>query len=180
MVRRAIGPLLGWDAAEHDAAYARAEQLLRDSLTPEQLAFYTERGYLSVPSKLYPGRTYRVDGWRPVAVFEDGEFTGAICLRPREHLPGPDVVLARKLLIEGAEESFLEAGNWLSPAWRPASAAPTILLVIVVLIPWLFQAHPVLGSAGAIAALLAVVVSFVLAARRRARQVARRRRRAPA
>lgn len=146
MVRRGIGPFLAWDHEEHEAAYDRAQELLRDSLTPEQGAFYEEHGYLEIPSRLHPGRIYRVDGWRPVAVFEDGEFRGAICLRPREHLPGPDVVLARKLLIEGAEGEFLRAGNWLSPAWRPASAAPTILLCLIILIPWMVQ----LPKAGAV------------------------------
>lgn len=153
-MRRGIGPFLAWDATEHEAAYERAQGLLRDSLTPEQQAFYEQHGYLEVPSNLYPGRIYRVDGWRPVAVFEDGEFRGAICLRPREHLPGPDVILARKLLIEGAEEEFLHSGNWLSPAWRPASAAPTILLCLIVLTPWIVQLPQAgavgLGAAGAL------------------------------
>lgn len=156
MVR--IGTLLSWDAEGQEAAYERAETLLRESLTPEQHAFYEQHGYLEVPSRLHPGRIYRVDGWRPVAVFEEGEFRGAICLRPREHLPGPDVVLARKLLIEGAEEEFLRAGNWLSPAWRPASAAPTILLCLIVLTPWLVHL-PRAGSIG-----LGAAVGLVLLA----------------
>lgn len=147
MVRRGVGPFLAWDPAEHEAAFERAQALLRDSLTADQQTFYEQYGYLEIPSRLHPGRTYRVDGWRPVAVFEDGEFRGAVCLRPREHLPGPDVVLARKLLIEGAEEEFLRAGNWLSPAWRPASAAPTILLCLIILIPWMAQL-PMAGVVG--------------------------------
>lgn len=161
MVRRTLGPLLAWDAAEHEAAYERAETLLRDSLAPEQYEFYQRRGYIELPSRLYPQRTYRVDGWRPIAVFEEDRFVGAICLRPREHLPGPDVVLARKLLIEGAEEDFLRAGNWLSPAWRPASAAPMILLCLLVLAPFLYQL-PQYGPAGlGFGALFGIVPLFV-------------------
>lgn len=156
MVRRAFGSLAGGEAGEQEAAWERAEALLRDSVTPKQYASYEASGYLEIPSRSYPGRVYRVDGWRPVAVFEHGQFVGAICIRPREHLPGPDIVLARKLLIEGAEEEFLRSGNWLSPAWRPASAAPTMLLILIVLSPWLvhLQQLGVPGMAGGAVALL--------------------------
>lgn len=173
MVRRAFGPLLGWEAVEHDAAWECAEGLLRDSLTPEQYSAYVRRGYLEVPSRRFPGRVYRVDGWRPVAVFEHGQFTGAICIRPREHLPGPDVVLARKLYIEGAEDEFLRSGNWLSPAWRPASAAPTALLLLFLLLPWM--AHLArFGSVGVAigALLLALPVAAVIRRRRGRRRAA--------
>jgi hypothetical protein len=170
VVRRAFGPLLGWDAAERDAAWDRAELLLRDSLPEEQHVLYQSHGYIEVPSKLHPGRVYRVDGWRPVAVFEDGQFAGAICIRPREHLPGPDVVLARKLLIEGAEEEFLASGNWLSPAWRPSSAAPMGLLLLVLLSPWLLHLRQ-FGAIGlAVAGLvLALPVAMFWRRLRRAR-----------
>ncbi len=167
-MRRALGPLWRWDAADNDEAWDRAEQLLEDSLTPEQHAAYEEHGYLEIPSGMHPGRVYRLDCWRPVAVFEHGQFAGAICLRPREHLPGPDVVLARKLLIEGAEEEFLRSGNWLSPAWRPASAGPTALLILVLLSPWLFRL-PTLGIPGIVLAVLLVVAPGLLLWRRRAR-----------
>lgn len=168
-MRRAFAPLLGLQATEHDAAWDRAEGLLADSLTPDQYDAYRERGYLEIASRMHPGRIYRVDGWRPVAVFEHGQFLGAICIRPREALPGPDIVLARKLLIEGAEEEFIRCGNWLSPAWRPASAAPSVLLVIILLTPWL--AHLVrFGYAGiAVAALALLSAVAVVLLRRRGR-----------
>jgi hypothetical protein len=172
-VRRGIAPLLGWDSAEGDAAWERAEALLRDSVTSEQYASYQSRGYLEVPSRRQPGRVYRVDGWRPVAVFEGGHFVGAICIRPREHLPGPDVVLARKLLVEGAEDELLRSGNWLSPAWRPASAAPTILLLLGMLSPWLAR----FGTGGVVAAVALLVVPGLTAWWRRRR---RRREQLPA
>jgi hypothetical protein len=172
-MRRAIAPWLGWDAVEHDVAWDRAEDLLRDSITAEQYGCYRTHGYLEVRSRTHPGRVYRVDGWRPVAVFEHGQFVGAVCIRPREALPGPDVVLARKLLIEGSEEEFLRSGNWLSPAWRPASAAPSVLLILVLLTPWL--AHLVrFGYAGAIFALLALALPLVGALRMRRRRAVNR------
>jgi hypothetical protein len=136
---RRLTSLLATDAHESDEAVRGAEALLRDSLTPEQHAAYRSRGYVEVPSSAHPGRLYRVDGWRPVAVYEGGRFVGAVCIRAREALPGPDVLLARKLMIEGAEDEFLRAGNWLQPAWRPAGAAPTIALILALLSPYVLH-----------------------------------------
>lgn len=166
MVRRAIAPFLGWDAVEHDAAWERAEALLRESLSAGQYEQYRKRGYLEIPSKLHAGRVYRVDGWRPVAVFVDGQFSGAVCIRPREALPGPDVVLARKLLIEASEEEFLRVGNWLSPAWRPATAAPSILLMALLLVPWLANLAQ-FGWAGLTVAAMLVAIPVMLFVRYR-------------
>jgi hypothetical protein len=161
-----LSTLLGPDGSEQDAAWRRAESLLSDSLTAEQYAGYRARGYVEVASRLYPGRRYRVDGWRPVSVYDKGQFVGAVCIRPREHIPGPDVVLARKLMIEGAESEFLRSGNWLQPAWRPAGAAPTLFLVFALLSPWLLHLRT-LGPWGVGAgALLLVAPGLVLGVRR--------------
>lgn len=165
-MRRGLAPLLGLHVVERDFAWERAESLLRDSLTVEQHASYIRRGYVEVPSRLHVRRVYRIDGWRPVTVFEDGQFVGAVCIRPREHMPGPDVLLARKLMIEGAEEEFLRTGNWLSPAWRPASAGPSLVLMLVLLTPWLW--HLVrFGYPGAAIGFAFLLVPIVLALRRR-------------
>lgn len=172
-MRRLLGTLLGPDLASDDVAWQRAEQLLSDSLTSQQYATYRARGFIEVPSQTFEGRVYRVDGWRPVAVYENRQFVGAVCIRPREHLPVPDVLLARKLMIEGAEEEFLRSGNWLQPAWRPAGAAPTILLVVALLSPWLLQLR-VLGLWGvlvSIALLSAPVTLGLFRARMRRRRI---------
>lgn len=174
MVRRLLGSLIGPDAAEQDAAWRRAETLLRDSLTPVQYATYGSRGYVEVPSKLHEGWTYRIDGWRPVSVYEGGKFLGAVCIRPREHIPGPDILLARKLMVEGAETEFLRSGNWLQPAWRPAGAAPTIFLVFALLSPWLLHLRS-LGAWGLIAGIVLLDLPLLVAMGRRLR----RRRRTP-
>jgi hypothetical protein len=141
-----------------DDAHERAEELLRDSLSDAQYASYLRHGYVDVPSKRYPDRRYRVDGWRPVSVFEDGGFVGAVCIRSREYLPGPDVLLARKLMIEGAEDEFLRAGNWLQPAWRPAGTAPMLFVILALLSPWLLQLRA-FGARGIVAILVVVVAS---------------------
>ena len=160
---RKLTALLTADLEHSDEAVRRAEELLRDSLTPDQHAAYRSRGYVEVPSRQHEGRVYRVDGWRPVAVYEKGQFAGAVCIRAREALPGPDVLLARKLMIEGAEDEFLRAGNWLHPAWRPAGAAPTILLILALLSPYVVHLR-IIGAwavlAGSIVALAPVVFAW--------------------
>lgn len=167
MFGRALSSLLAPIASERDEAWARAEALLACSLTPEQHRRYRERGHVDVPSSVHPGRTYRVDAWRPVGVYEQGRFVGAVCIRPREHLPGPDVVLARKLMIEGAEDEFLAAGNWLQPAWRPGGTAPTILLVFALLSPWLLHVRsPAVWGALAAALVVAGIVTALSRVRR--------------
>ncbi|HVL81400.1 MAG TPA: hypothetical protein VM840_07410 [Actinomycetota bacterium] len=144
--------------ADHDSAWERAEAMLRDSLCPHELETYERHGWIEVPSRLHPGRVYRVDGWRPVAVFSSaGTFEGAICLRPRENLPSPDVIVAHKLYIQGAEEEFLRAGNWLSPAWRPTTAAPTVVLMLFLFGPWLLNLMR-LGPGGIAAACVGVAL----------------------
>lgn len=165
---RLLGSLIAPDAAEQDAAWQRADSLLRDSLRPDQYAAYAGRGYIDVRSRKFAGRTYRIDGWRPVGVYQHGQFIGAICIRPRVGMPGPDIVLARKLMIEGAEGEFLRAGNWLSPAWRPAGVTPTIFLLVVLISPWLLQLRQ-LGAMGVTLgfALLAAPAVFVFWRRRR-------------
>jgi hypothetical protein len=168
-MRRLLGLLLSprlLGAEGHETAWQRADSLLRDSLLPSQYECYRSRGYVELPSRLYPGRIYRVDGWRPVGVYENGQFAGAVCIRPQEALPGPDVLLARKLMIEGAEEQFLSSGNWLQPAWRPAGAVPTIFLIVALLSPWLIHLRA-LGLWGLGFALSLLVIPLMVTGWRR-------------
>jgi len=165
-LRRLLGALLSPDLASEDVAWQRAEQLLSESLTPQQYATYRARGFIEIPSPNFAGRIYRVDGWRPVAVYEKRQFVGAVCIRPREHIPVPDVLLARKLMIEGAEAEFLRSGNWLQPAWRPAGAAPTIFLVLALLSPWLLQLRA-LGPWGVLLSIILLAAPVFFAVWRR-------------
>jgi hypothetical protein len=165
-MRRFLGSLFGPDLARQDAAWQRAEVLLSESLTTRQYATYRARGYIEVGSREVPGRVYRVDGWRPVAVYEHGQFVGAVCIRPKEQIPVPDVLLARKLMIEGAETEFLRSGNWLQPAWRPAGAAPTIFLVVALLSPWLVHLRA-LGPIGVVSGILLLAAPLLFALWRR-------------
>ena len=76
-------------------------------------------------------------------------------------------ILARKLMIEGAEEEFLVAGNWLQPAWRPVGAIPTIFLIVALLSSSLMHLQSVGPWALLIGAVFAASPLVVLWLRRR-------------
>jgi len=112
----AIAPLLwliaqpylrGWSRAER-----RAGNLLRDTLTSEQLRQLTWRGYLEISSPTEPRRVYRVPRSKGyVQVIENGRAVMRLCLQPVECLPDADIVVLHKLMIEGNEEAYLQKAN---------------------------------------------------------------------
>jgi hypothetical protein len=112
----AIAPLLwliaqpylhGWSRAER-----RAANLLRETLTAEQLRQLTWRGYLEVSSPTEPQRVYRVPRSKGyVQVIENGRAIMRLCLQPVECLPDADIVVLHKLMIEGNEEAYLQKAN---------------------------------------------------------------------
>jgi len=112
----AIAPLLwliaqpclrGWSHAERCAG-----DLLRDTLTSEQLRQLTWHGYLEISSPTEPQRVYRVPKLKGyVQVIENGRAIMRLCLQPVECLPDADVVVLHKLMIEGNEEAYLQKAN---------------------------------------------------------------------
>lgn len=94
-------------------AERRAERLLQSCLTPTEQA-QLRTGFLEVPSRLVPGRTYRI-ARRPqlVDVLERGVLVERLCLQPETRLPSGDLVLLHKLLIEGSEAEYLKRANHL-------------------------------------------------------------------
>ena len=95
-------------------AEARAEALLRELLSEAEYRQLARDGYLEVPSPAHPGRTYRVPrGGGRVRVYEGGRPVMALCVQPAAPLPGGDVVLLHKLLIEGDEPAYLRVANHL-------------------------------------------------------------------
>ncbi len=97
----------GWSRAER-----RAADLLRDTLTPEQLRQLVWRGYLEVPSPTAPQRVYRVPRSKGyVQVIENGRAIMRLCLQPVECLPDADIVVLHKLMIEANEETYLQKAN---------------------------------------------------------------------
>ena len=93
----------------------RAELLLAELLTSDELAELDARGFLEVPSRAHPGRRYRVPacpGW--VAVVQDGQPFAWLCLRPRRALPPREMVLVHKLMLEADEEAYWRLANRVS------------------------------------------------------------------
>ncbi|MBI2877319.1 MAG: hypothetical protein HYY20_10595 [Candidatus Tectomicrobia bacterium] len=95
-------------------ANRRAEALLAEFLTAEQVQAVKKTGYLTVPSPGHPGRVYYIPsrlGY--VMVYEDGQQAFRLCVQSCEHLPEADRVLQHKLMIEGNEDRYLAVAHWL-------------------------------------------------------------------
>jgi hypothetical protein len=103
-------------ATNEHAGRRRADTLLRQHLSSEELAQLKRFGVLDVPSGILPGRVYQVrsDNGR-VLVYESGVWTMELCLQAAVRLPGNEHVLAHKLMIQAAEEDYLERANLV---WR--------------------------------------------------------------
>jgi hypothetical protein len=104
---------------ERQAAEERAEGLLQEHLSNRQYRQLLTRGYLEVPSRLHPGRTYRIPT-QPgrVTVYEGGRSVAQLCIIACDPAPYADLILAQKWLIEADEESYLTVANWIEGAPR--------------------------------------------------------------
>jgi hypothetical protein len=102
--------------AEHREGERRAEALLREHVSAGQYWHLLERGYLEIPSRLHPGRRYRVPRWPgPVAVYEGERLVCELCLVTCERVPSADLFLTLKWLIEGDERLYLSLANYINP-----------------------------------------------------------------
>lgn len=111
-------------------ANQRAEQLLKQSLTPLQYQQIQTQGFLELPSTITPSQFYRIPRYRGrVKVYENYNENGQtlcrlkaeLCIIPREDVPDADLILAHKWMIEGDERSYTTIANWIigqqSPGW---------------------------------------------------------------
>ena len=111
---RWLDPYLAFspEAPDWREANRRAEALLAEFLTAEQLQALKTTGYLAIPSPGHPGRIYHIPRRSgQVMVYENGRRVLQLCVQPREHLPVADRILLHKLLIEGDEERYLDTAN---------------------------------------------------------------------
>ena len=101
---------------------ARAEALLRESVTTEQYQHLLHYGYLEMASRLYPNRRYHIPhDRRRVQVFEfcatnpgqQPQKLGELCVIACEPMPDADLVLTHKWLIEADEQKYLSIANWV-------------------------------------------------------------------
>ncbi len=101
-------------------AEQRAEQLLRILLTADQYSHLTRKGYIEVPSGMYPYRAYRIPRHRgSVEVYEMGRLVMSLCVQPTEQVPDADVVVMHKLMIEGNEREYLRRANYFDRQTDP-------------------------------------------------------------
>jgi hypothetical protein len=97
----------------------RAEQLLREILTPAELSQLNTRGHLDVPSRTWPGRVYRIpEDPGMVAVMESGVPVVRLCLLPARDVPEREHIIIHKLLLEGAEAEYWERANHFTGGLR--------------------------------------------------------------
>ncbi|MBV9120716.1 MAG: hypothetical protein JOZ39_08395, partial [Chloroflexi bacterium] len=95
-------------SSERSDAERRAQVLLRKLLRREQLDQISGLGFLEVPSRLIPGRTYRIPRRRgQVQVYEEGRHAGSLCIQPTRWVPDGDLILMHKLMIEASEAEYL-------------------------------------------------------------------------
>ena len=101
-------------------AKKRAEVLLRASISTEQYQQLLNRGYLEIPSRLYPGYLYRIPRTQQrVQIYETNQTVASpysrklaeLCIVPCDPVPDADMVLAHKLMIEADEQTYLSIAN---------------------------------------------------------------------
>lgn len=88
-----------------------------------------EHGYLDVPSRLSPGRIYRIPvDPGLVMVFNGPKLIMRLCLVPLRRVPRSELVLVHKLLLEGMEEEYWRQANRMIGGWwgTPDSTAVEI------------------------------------------------------
>ncbi len=101
---------------ERSEAEKRAEQLLTESLTPQQREELTTKRYFTLETITPTGdrRIYRIHRGRSRNVEQvdaSGRRLKTLCAHPAELVPDPDTMLAQKFMLETAEEEFLRIAN---------------------------------------------------------------------
>lgn len=86
----------------------RSGALLRDLLTEREYEQLAQRGYLEVASPSVGHRIYRIprDGGL-VRMYQNGRAVRSLCVQPVVPLPGNDVIVLHKLMIQGSEQQYL-------------------------------------------------------------------------
>lgn len=99
---------------EQEAAIKAAEELLKEHIGLEAFGKLHEVGYIELDSQQHKGRKYRVskDSYKRIEVVDDqGKVVDKLCIGPAIGCPPCDVILARVVLLELAEEYVLETAN---------------------------------------------------------------------
>jgi hypothetical protein len=95
----------------------RGGKLLREWLSPEQLAQYEAHNYFEVTG-CHTGKRYRIRHGMGMNVHElddSGRPRNGWCFAPKDHLVAGDVMLAQKIALETDERSALAVANNFTP-----------------------------------------------------------------
>lgn len=92
---------------------ARAEQLLREVMGPARFEALRTIGFVDIPSRVHPGRVYRLDNLGNLSYRDPGDagFDVSLCVQPDESIPRDDQVAMRYLLVTADEERLLATAN---------------------------------------------------------------------
>jgi hypothetical protein len=95
----------------------RGRKLLREWLSPEQLAQYDAHNYFEVTG-CHTGKRYRIRHGMGANVFElddAGRPRAGWCFVPKDYLVAGDVMLAQKIALETDERGTLAVANNFTP-----------------------------------------------------------------
>lgn len=112
---RAMTGITDWPGMELGDAKAQKKglELLKEHLTPEQLATYEKHNYFDVKGGK-TGKTYRIHHGRQMNIKEldkDGKDVCGWCFLPQGNLVAGDVMLGQKTALELYEEDALKVAN---------------------------------------------------------------------
>jgi len=105
--------LSDWFGEPGRAREARGLKLLKEWLSPEQLAQYEANGYFDVTG-CDSGKRYRIRHGTGTNIYEmdnAGQTRAGWCFVPDESLVAADVVLAQKIALETNERGALAVAN---------------------------------------------------------------------
>jgi hypothetical protein len=114
-----------WDwyreLGQENESETRGLRLLREWLSPEQLAQYNAHKYFDVTG-CHSGKRYRIRhgaGTNIHELDEVGRPTAGWCFVPRDCLVAGDVMLAQKISLETNERGALAVAKNFAPRWSP-------------------------------------------------------------
>jgi hypothetical protein len=122
-LQRFLAAYLRWAQAFRDwhqrpsTIELRSRKLLREWLSPEQLAQYDAHNYFEVIG-CHTGQRYRINHGMGANVYElddAGRPRVGWCFVPNDHLVAADVMLAQKIALETGECGALAVANSFTP-----------------------------------------------------------------
>jgi hypothetical protein len=120
---RLLAACLRWARAFRDwyqrpgTSELRGRKLLREWLSPDQLAQYDAHNYFEVTGS-HTGKRYRIRHGMGANVYElddAGRQRAGWCFVPKDQLVAGDVMLAQKIAIETDEHGALAVANEFEP-----------------------------------------------------------------